>query len=126
MKHEVGVPAREKAFTPLCRADPGAGDRQGSETLLAGLSAVPARAPACPGIYGVIPYGVAARRTAAGVFAAPGAGRRLDDVILGVGARDPATIGAVAVALLVVAAAACWIPSRRASRIDPAIALRYE
>ena len=54
------------------------------------------------------------------------AGQLLSSFLFGVGARDPATISAVVILLLGVAAIACWIPARRASRIDPMIALRYE
>jgi ABC-type lipoprotein release transport system permease subunit len=39
---------------------------------------------------------------------------------------DPATLGAVACLLLIVAAVACYIPARRAARIDPVTALRAE
>ena len=61
-----------------------------------------------------------------GVAASIAAAQMLGSLIFGVGARDPWTISAVSTLLLAVAAAACWIPARRASRIDPAGALRYE
>jgi putative ABC transport system permease protein len=61
-----------------------------------------------------------------GVMGALGAGALLSSLVFGVGARDPQTIAAVTIVLALVAAAACWIPARRASRIDPADALRYE
>jgi putative ABC transport system permease protein len=52
--------------------------------------------------------------------------RVLTDMLFGVTPRDPVTFVAVPVLLLVVAFLACWIPARRATRIDPLIALRYE
>lgn len=61
-----------------------------------------------------------------GVLAALWAGRLLSSFLFGVGARDPVTISAVVILLLGVAAGACWVPARRAARIEPMIALHYE
>jgi ABC-type lipoprotein release transport system permease subunit len=41
-------------------------------------------------------------------------------------AYDPRTLATVAVLLTTIAAIACWIPARRAARVDPLVALRYE
>ena len=62
----------------------------------------------------------------AGVAAALAAGQFIRSLLFGVGEHNPAAIFAVAALLLLVAAAACWSPARRASRIHPMIALRDE
>jgi putative ABC transport system permease protein len=61
-----------------------------------------------------------------GVLLALLLGRVIEGLLYGVGPHDPATIAAVAVLLLGAALLACWIPARRASRVDPLIALRAE
>jgi putative ABC transport system permease protein len=52
--------------------------------------------------------------------------RLLSSVLYGVRPHDPVTLFAVALALNAVALVACYIPARRATRIDPMEALRYE
>jgi putative ABC transport system permease protein len=52
--------------------------------------------------------------------------RLMSTLLFGVGATDPMTIATVSTLLIAVALLACWIPARRAARVDPIIALRYE
>jgi putative ABC transport system permease protein len=61
-----------------------------------------------------------------GLLGAFAATRALSAFLFGVGTGDPLTFGGVALLLLVVALAASYIPSRRALRVDPVIALRAE
>src|SRR5579864_1306216 len=70
--------------------------------------------------------GVALAGIVVGVLAALGSTRLMASLLYGVTPTDPVTFAAVALFLLIVALLACYIPARRAMRVDPIIALRYE
>jgi ABC-type antimicrobial peptide transport system permease subunit len=53
-------------------------------------------------------------------------GRMIGTQLVRVPAYDPPTLGAAAALLTMTAALACWIPARRAARVDPFVALRHE
>jgi putative ABC transport system permease protein len=63
---------------------------------------------------------------AAGVAGSLAIASLLKSVLVGVSATDPLTLSGVACAMAAVAALACYVPARRATRIDPAAALRGE
>jgi predicted permease len=63
---------------------------------------------------------------AVGIGVALAVTRYLSSMLYDVHANDPVTIIAAAVLLALVAMAACYIPARRATRVDPMVALRYE
>lgn len=54
------------------------------------------------------------------------AARLITSMLFGVAPTDLATLGAIAVLLTLAAFVACWVPARRAMRVDPMVALRYE
>jgi len=59
-----------------------------------------------------------------GLAAATAAASSIRALLFGVKPLDPASLGGVALVLLLTATAACYLPARRASCVDPAIALR--
>jgi putative ABC transport system permease protein len=64
--------------------------------------------------------------TAAGIAVALALTRLMTSLLYGVTATDPATLVAVAALPVFVALVACYIPARRAMRVDPAVALRHQ
>jgi len=61
-----------------------------------------------------------------GTIAALGLTRLMASQLFGVAMYDPLTFAAVALLLMIVAVGACYIPARRAMKVDPIVALRYE
>jgi ABC-type antimicrobial peptide transport system permease subunit len=63
---------------------------------------------------------------AMGIAAAAGLTRFLQTLLFEISPLDPATFGGVAVLLGAIGVLACWLPARRAAKIDPVVALRAE
>ena len=69
---------------------------------------------------------IAGAGVAIGLAASLGLTRLLANLLFSVSTADPLTFAAVAMAIILVAMLACYIPARRTLRVDPIIALRYE
>jgi macrolide transport system ATP-binding/permease protein len=119
---------------------------------LLGIFGLLALVLASVGLYGIMSYAVNQRRREIGVRMALGAGRRsvallmvrqgmtlvlagaaagivlallaLAGFLYGMGGVDPLSLGGATITLLVVAFSACYLPARRASRVDPLVTLR--
>jgi ABC-type antimicrobial peptide transport system permease subunit len=98
-------------------------ERRQEIAIRAALGATPGRA-----IRAVVGEGAALAATGVlvGIAGALAAGRGLGSLIYGVSPYDPATLGAVAVLVGLISLFACYLPARRAARIDPLVVLRSE
>jgi ABC-type antimicrobial peptide transport system permease subunit len=63
---------------------------------------------------------------AVGLSASLAMTRLMESMLFGVSSTDPLTFVLISLLLIAVAALACYIPARRAARVDPMVALRYE
>ena len=96
------------------------GPEQRKNRWVAKVAAVPIRHAVSRGL------ALTAIALALGVPAAIGLGRLARGVLFGVEPSDPLTLTGAALLLASVSLAACYVPARRAMRVDPMVALRYE
>jgi putative ABC transport system permease protein len=69
---------------------------------------------------------IVASGLAVGLLTALAAGRMVSDFLVGLAPSDPVTYVGVSILLAAVACVATYIPTRRATKVDPMVALRYE